>query len=282
MSESKVQINDDYGFETKKSENWHNKQRTLLTCSRGILANERQLLKNLAALLPHTKKDSKLEKDEMRTQLLELCEIRDCKNVLFFETRGKQLYLWVCKYPDGPSLYYQVNNLVTAEDHKFMGNCLKTSRPFLSFDENFSQQPHLSLQKALLVDCFNVPKNHPKIQPFYDKTFSFTYVPANDSVSFRSFQINKSGSKTADVELIEMGPRFDLQIIKAFDGFMGGKVIYTNRGYSSPKELKRKQRAEERNEQMEKEAKKKRQEIKIADRKNDRKDSYEEYIEGSD
>lgn len=282
MADVKPQISDDYGFKTKKAENWHNKQRTLLTCSRGILANERQLMKNLSALLPHSKKDSKLEKDEIKEQLHELCEVRDCKNVLFFETRGKQLYLWVCKYPDGPSVYYQVNNLVTAEDHKFTGNCLKASRPFLSFDENFSKLHHLGLQKAMLVDCFNLPKNHPKCQPFFDKTFSFTYNMLSDTVSFRCYQINKSGPKTADVELIEIGPRFDLQIIKAFDGFMGGKVIYTNRTYASPKELKRKLRAQARNEQMEKAAKKKRTEIMIEDRKHARKDSFDKYMEDSD
>ena len=273
---------DDYGFETKKSENWHNKQRTLLTCSRGILTNERQLMKNLCALLPHSKKDSKLEKDEIKQQLADLCETRDCKNVLFFETRGKQLYLWVCKYPDGPSVYYQVNNLVSAEDHKLLGNCLKASRAFLSFDESFGRHAHLGLQKAMLVDAFNLPKNHPKAQPFFDKTFSFTYDALTDTVNFRCYQINKNGSKASDVELIEIGPRFDLQIIKMFDGFVGGKVVYSNQGYSSPKEIKRRLRMEAKSQLLDKEAKKKRKEIKMEEMKHNKKDSFEQYIEDSD
>lgn len=282
MSEPTPKHDDDYGFETKKAENWYNKQRTLLTCSRGILANERQLMKNLSALLPHSKKDSKLEKDEVKQQLQELCETRDCKNVLFFETRGKQLYLWMCKYPDGPSIYYQVNNVVAAEDHKLQGNCLKASRAFLSFDEHFSKIPHLSLQKAMFVDSFNLPKNHPKTQPFFDKTFSFNYNMSDDTVNFRNYQINKNGPKITDVELIEIGPRFDLQIIKAFDGFMGGKVIYTNKAYSSPKEIKRNIRYEARLQQFDKESKKKRKEIMMEELKTKKKDSYEQYIEDSD
>ena len=282
MEETQPTHNDDYGFETKKAENWHNKQRTLLTCSRGILATESQLMKNLSVLLPHSKKDSKLEKDEIKEQLLELCETRDCKNVLFFETRGKQLYLWLCRYPDGPSIYYQVNNVVAAEDHKLLGNCLKASRAFLSFDDNFNKSAHLSLQKAMLVDAFNLPKNHPKAQPFFDKTFSFNYNAIDDTVYFRNYQINKNGSKVTDVELIEVGPRFDLQIIKAFDGFMGGKVIYMNQGYASPKEIKRKVRQEARKQQFEKESKKKLKEITKEEMKHVRKDSYDKYIEDSE
>lgn len=282
MEEPQANIKDDYGFETKKAENWHNKQRTLLTCSRGILANERQLMRNLSILLPHSKKDSKLEKDELKPQLQDLCETRDCKNVLFFETRGKQLYLWLCKYPDGPSVYYQVNNVVGAEDHKLLGNCLKASRAFISFDENFAKTPHLSLQKAMLVDAFNLPKNHPKAQPFFDKTYSFSYNVMNDTIYFRNYQINKNGPKATDVELIEIGPRFDLQIIKAFDGFMGGKVIYTNQTYSSPKELRRRTRMLARADQFEKESKKKRKEIKLEEMKHRRKDSFDKYIEDSD
>ena len=282
MDKGNYDYEEDYGFETRTAENWHNKQRTLLTCSRGILANERQLMKNLLALLPHSKKDSKLEKDAMKEQLKDICDMKGCNNVLFFETRGKQLYLWLCKYPDGPSVYYQVNNVVSAEDHKLLGNCLTASRAFLSFDENFSRYPHLSMQKALLVDAFNLPKNHPKAQPFFDKTFSFTYNAMGDTVVFRNYQINQNGAKATDVELIEIGPRFELQIIKAFDGFMGGKVIYANQGYSSPKELKRRVRQQAKLQQLEKEAKKKRKEIKLEESRHVRKDSFDQFIEDSD
>lgn len=238
----KFDVNENYGFEEKKAENWLNKQRTLVTCSRGILSHQRELMMNLWSFLPHSKKDAKLEKAEVVEQLEELCESRDCSNLLYFQARGKSLYLWSCKYPDGPSVYYQLHNVVAAEDYRFMGNCLKGSRAFLSFDVSFKAKPHMELIKNMLVDTFNVPKHHPKSMPFFDKVFSFNHIEETGTVCFRHYQINKTGSKVEDVELIEIGPRFDMQLVKIFDGFMGGKVLYSNEAYETPRTLRVKEK----------------------------------------
>ena len=37
-----------------------------------------------------------------------------------------------------------------------------------------------------------------------------------------------------NVELVEIGPRFSLNIIKIFDGTMTGLVLYENQLYESP------------------------------------------------
>jgi len=48
---------DVYGFDVKKSQNWINKQRTLVFCSRGISVQGRFLMLDLINLLPHCKKE---------------------------------------------------------------------------------------------------------------------------------------------------------------------------------------------------------------------------------
>jgi ribosome biogenesis protein BRX1 len=114
---------------------------------------------------------------------------------------------------------------------KLTGNCLKYSRPMLSFDQAFDTTPFLQLTKELLQQAFNTPKNHPKSKPFIDHVISFSYYDGR--VWFRHYQIvNQHEEKfTAedDIEklmLIEIGPRFCLQPIKAFDGTMGGEALW--------------------------------------------------------
>lgn len=116
---------------------------------------------------------------------------------------------------------------------KLSGNCLRFSRPFLSFDASFDdpKRPHLQLAKELLSHVFNTPKNHPKSKPFIDHCISFNFVDGR--IFFRNYQILNQHEEifTAkdDIEklvLIEIGPRFALNPIKAFQGSMGGEALW--------------------------------------------------------
>jgi len=46
------------------------------------------------------------------------------------------------KFPSGPSVKFHVENVHTTEELKMTGNCLKGSRPLLSFDKGFDLKPH--------------------------------------------------------------------------------------------------------------------------------------------
>ena len=46
---------------------------------------------------------------------------------------------------------FLVENVHTKGELKMTGNCLKASRPFLSFDKNFDSHPHLVLIKELFI-----------------------------------------------------------------------------------------------------------------------------------
>ncbi len=79
-------------------------------------------------------------------------------NFLFFETRKKRdLYLWLGRANSGPTIKFRIENIHTSEELKMTGNCLKNSRPILSFDASFDTQTHLKLIKESLVSAFNVP-----------------------------------------------------------------------------------------------------------------------------
>jgi len=122
----------------------------------------------------------------VKSDLEELCFERSCNNCLYFEQRkNKDLFVWISKSPSGPSFKCQVQNIHTTDELKLTGNCLKYSRPLLSFDKSFDELKHLTLMKEMLVHVFNVPKNHPKSKPFIDHVFAFTYYDGR--IWFRNY-----------------------------------------------------------------------------------------------
>ena len=127
---------------------------------------------------------------------------------MHFEKRGKNLFLNLAKYPEGPTIKYLIASSNQSDDTRFLGNSLKGSRPIIVFDESFTQSVENKLQKNLWVDTLNVPKNHPKSQPFFDRVFSFN--KENDFIYLKNYQINKKDLSGKNMELIEIGPRLQL------------------------------------------------------------------------
>ncbi|KAG5338189.1 hypothetical protein C0989_008038 [Termitomyces sp. Mn162] len=115
-----------------------NKQRVLLLSSRGITHRMRHLMNDLEALLPHVKKDSKLDSKSQLHLLPELADLNNCNNTLYFEARRHEdLYLWAAKTPNGPSIKMHVQNVHTMDELKMTGNCLKGSRDSKIWFRNF-------------------------------------------------------------------------------------------------------------------------------------------------
>ena len=86
---------------------YHNKQRMLLISSRGVTARYRHLLEDLRTLIPHAKKESKLDVGKnyagngngggYGAAINEIAEVRGCHTVMFLECRkkGQDGYLWL-------------------------------------------------------------------------------------------------------------------------------------------------------------------------------------------
>ncbi|CAG8952121.1 hypothetical protein HYFRA_00000859, partial [Hymenoscyphus fraxineus] len=232
-----------------------NKQRVLILSSRGITYRHRHLLNDIASLLPHSRKDAKLDTKSKLYQLNELAELYNCNNVLFFEARkGKDLYLWMSKAPNGPTVKMHMQNLHTMEELHFTGNCLKGSRPILSFDASFDKEPHLRVLKELFFHIFGVPKGARKAKPFVDHVMGFTL--ADGKIWIRNYQINESEppkttsaseadskpkqkhGRETEISLVEIGPRFVLTPIVIQEGSFGGPIIYENKEFVSPNQVR--------------------------------------------
>ncbi|KAF0399836.1 Brix-domain-containing protein [Gigaspora margarita] len=229
----------------EEKETLKNKQRVLALSSRGVNYRQRHLLNDLRALLPHFKKDSKLDQKCKLGIINELAELNNCNNCIFFEVRKRQdLYMWTSKTPNGPSIKFHVLNIHTMDELKMTGNCLKGSRPILSFDKTFDSEPHWTLIKEVFINIFGVPKSARRIKPFVDHVISFTI--ADNRIWFRNFQIiekdpmepNKKPDDK-DLSLVEIGPRFVLNVIRIFEGSFCGSTIYANPEFVSPNQVRR-------------------------------------------
>ena len=170
---------------------YRNKQRCLVLCSRGVTARYRHLLEDLRTLLPHHKKESKLDPGKhtgMGHAVNDICELRGCNTVLFLECRKRQdAYMWMGRAKVGPSVKFHVSNLHTMDELRLTGNCMKHSRPVLSFDESFGRLDHLKILKELFVEVFGTPRGHPKSKPFVDRVMCFFYADNRVSWVFSSF-----------------------------------------------------------------------------------------------
>ena len=228
---------------------YQNKQRVLVFASRGITARYRHLLDDLRKLIPHHKKDVKLDTKGDLQVINEIAEMKSCNNCLFLESRKKQdLYMWISKTPFGPSVKFHVQNVHTMDELKLTGNSMLGSRPILNFEDVFDDvelNPHLNLLKLLFMDAFGTPRGHPKSKPFIDRIMSFSI--SDSRIWIRNYQVVdrseagkldmkalKQGKLDEITSLVEIGPRFCLNPIRIFSGSFGGPTLYQNPDFVSP------------------------------------------------
>lgn len=154
--------------------------------------------------MPHSKSEAKMERSKTLTVVNEMAEMKNCNKAILFEGRQKRdLYMWFANIPTGPSVKFLVESIYTMAELKLTGNCLRGSRPLLSFDTTFETQPQYLILKQLLSQIFGVPNHHPKSQPFFDHVYTFTIL--DNRIWFRNFQV-----LSEDGALAEIGPRFVL------------------------------------------------------------------------
>ncbi|XP_064606939.1 ribosome biogenesis protein BRX1 homolog [Liolophura sinensis] len=211
-----------------KQTKWVNKQRVLVFSSRGVSYRLRHLMNDVRTMMPHSKSDTKMNRKDQLFVVNELCEMKNCNKCIYFEMKKKQdMYVWFSNVPRGPSAKFLLENVHTMMELKMTGNCLKGSRPLLSFDKKFDSSAHWSLLKELFVQIFSTPNHHPKSQPFIDRVLSFSIM--DNRIWVRNYQI-----LAEDGSLAEIGPRFVMNLVRIFDGSFGGATLYQNPHYVSP------------------------------------------------
>ncbi|KIW39049.1 uncharacterized protein PV06_08863 [Exophiala oligosperma] len=232
------------------------RNRILMLTSRGVSYRHRHLLSDLHSLLPHTYKDTKLDtksSNNYNSALNGLADLHSCNYVFFLEARkhGQDLYLWLARAPNGPTIKFSVTNVHTMAELGFGGNCLKGGRGLVVFDKSFDEQvaagqEHRSLIREMLRGVFCVPpKGVRGMKPFVDRIIGIYGL--DGKIWIRVYEIreaepdkadNAEPGKGADVSLVEIGPRFVLTPVVILEGSFGGPVIYENKQFVSPNQLR--------------------------------------------
>ncbi|OAV92944.1 hypothetical protein PTTG_02700 [Puccinia triticina 1-1 BBBD Race 1] len=231
------------------------KSKVLILCSRGITYRMRHLMNDLANLITHGKKDAKLDSKHALPSINELADLNSCNHALYFEARRhSDLYLWATRCPNGPSIRFHVVNVHTMDEMKMTGNCLKGSRPIVTFGKEFEDEAHWKVCKEVLTNVFAVPKTARKAKPFVDHIISFSIV--DGKIWFRNYQIlqkstidptaanKKKTSEADDLSLTEIGPRFVLTPIKLFEGSFSGPCLWENKDFVPPIQVLKEQKSE--------------------------------------
>ncbi|NXF41355.1 BRX1 protein, partial [Nyctibius bracteatus] len=168
----------------------------LIFSSRGINFRTRHLMQDLRTLMPHSKADTKMDRKDQLFVINEVCEMKNCNKCIFFEAKKKQdLYMCACLNPK-ELLYIQ--------------NCVCRS-------------PAYQLQWHHALDLNSV---------VYDCKQGVCKVICFDSIHERAFFLLQIIEE--DASLVEIGPRFVLNLIKIFQGSFGGPTLYENPHYQSP------------------------------------------------
>lgn len=207
------------------------KHRVLLIMSRGMNSRGRALFEDLKVLIPHNKQEPSFDTRGSFSDIKEIAASRNCDVCVFLECKHNvDLYLHIASVPHGPTVRFEVNNITGMEDYRFEGNCVKGSRPILSFDTEFEMNPHLDLTRELLKQAFSTPNLHPKSKPFIDRIMSFS--SSQGEIMVRNYEVKeeKSGKETEPV-LTELGPRFSLRLVRISDGCFHGEPLWTDKSY---------------------------------------------------
>ena len=125
----------------------------------------------------------------------------------------------------------------------------------MSFDAAFEKEPYLQVVKELFTHIFGVPQGARKSKPFVDHVLGFSV--ADGKIWIRNYQINevekvkgsqdeaskikssaRVGHKETEINLVEIGPRFVLTPIIIQEGSFGGPIIYQNKTFVSPNQVR--------------------------------------------
>jgi len=121
--------------------------------------------------------------------------------VIIHEHRGEPDALTVCHLPYGPTSVFTLSNVVMRHDIENVGT-MSEAYPHLIFN-NF-RSPLGERVQNILKYLFPVPKQ--------DSKRVMTFANESDFISFRQHTYTKTGND--EVELHEVGPRFELQLFQ--------------------------------------------------------------------
>ncbi|KAA8495703.1 U3 small nucleolar ribonucleoprotein IMP4 [Porphyridium purpureum] len=180
--------------------------RVIVTTSRDASSRLQQFVKELRLVFPESQRINR--GNMVMGELIEMCRRSEYTDVVIVhETRGEPDSLIVSHLPFGPTAYFNLSNVVMRHDiPKEQLGKVSEAIPHLIF-ENMDQTKLGLRVKNILRALFPPIKNA-------NSKRVMTFANQDDFISFRHhvFQSTvKHATKLADIELKEVGPRFEMR-----------------------------------------------------------------------
>lgn len=177
----------------------------MITTSRDPSSKLKQFAKEVRLIFPNSQRINRGNYEVK--QLVEACRSNDVSDlILLHEHRGVPDGLIVCHLPFGPTAYFTLSNVVMRHDIPDVGT-MSEQFPHLIF-HNFSSKLGNRV-KSILKYLFPVPKEESKRV--------ITFANDDDFISFRH-HVYKKTENGKDIELQEVGPRFEMKIYQIILG----------------------------------------------------------------
>lgn len=172
----------------------------IITTSHTPSSRLKQFAKELKLIFPNSQR---INRGNYQTkQLIEACRANECTDlVIIHETRGQPDALQICHLPYGPTAYFTLYNVVMRHDIENAGT-MSEAYPHLIFNNFTSKLGKRCVD--ILKYLFPVPKDESKRV--------ITFSNTEDFISFRHHTFKKSEANKNEIDLNEVGPRFELKL----------------------------------------------------------------------
>eukprot|EP00299_Pterocystis_sp_00344_P015251 c7603_g1_i1.p1 GENE.c7603_g1_i1~~c7603_g1_i1.p1 ORF type:complete len:285 (+),score=67.18 c7603_g1_i1:27-881(+) len=171
--------------------------KVILTTSRDPSSRLTQFLKEMRLIIPNSER---INRGNMElSTLVETCRANEVTDlVVVTETRGEPDGMIVSHFPNGPTAMFTISNAILRHDIANRGT-MSEAYPHLIF-QGFTSKLGKRVMNVLKY-LFPVPK------PDSKRVISF--INNEDMISFRHHNFTKTN--TREVDLNEVGPRFELR-----------------------------------------------------------------------
>jgi len=171
--------------------------KVMITTSRDPSARLKKFTKEFKLLIPNSQRLNRGNYEF--NQLMAACRANDVTDfIVIHEHRGVPDGLIICHLPHGPTAYFTISDMVMRHDIPELGT-MSEAYPHLVF-HNFKSRLGTRVMNILKY-LFPVPRD--------DSRRVMTFANHDDFISFRHHNYKKDGK---DVELSEVGPRFQLRL----------------------------------------------------------------------
>ncbi|SAM00996.1 hypothetical protein [Absidia glauca] len=175
----------------------------LITTSRDPSSRLQQFSKEMRLVFPNSQRINR--GNHVMKEIVEACRTNEVSDlIILHEHRGKPDGMVVCHFPYGPTAYFSLHNVVLRHDIKDQGT-VSEAFPHLIFD-NFNSK--LGNRVSSTSQDTEIRFAHPLLLSFLDNQHLEISIPGNTSSNLGHHVFVKTGK---DVELAEVGPRFELR-----------------------------------------------------------------------